>query len=249
MTSIGTGYDLSPTTFSPDGRLFQVEYADEAVQRSGTTLGIKVKDGIVLAVERIVANKMLEDNSNCRVTKIDRHAGMALAGIYPDCRKIVSTAREEALNYFNLHNMPISGQVLTSRVSNTFQMYTMYSSLRPFGCSVLIAACDPKNGLSLSRIEPSGASYGHHFCAIGKGKQLAATELGKLNLESLSLVDATNHLARILYMTHDEVKDRFWKVEMAWIKDGSYEVVPKNVYDEAINKAQQSLDDDDSDDD
>merc|ERR1711865_800582 len=64
MSGIGTGYDLSTTTFSPDGRVFQVEYAGKAVDASGTVIAVKCKDGIVMAVEKMVRSKLLVEGSN-----------------------------------------------------------------------------------------------------------------------------------------------------------------------------------------
>ncbi|KAF8370017.1 hypothetical protein HHK36_031956 [Tetracentron sinense] len=76
MSSIGTGYDLSVTTFSPDGRVFQIEYAAKAVDNSGTVIGIKCKDGIVMGVEKLIASKMMLPGSNRRIHSIHRHSGM-----------------------------------------------------------------------------------------------------------------------------------------------------------------------------
>uniref|UniRef100_M1AAS8 Proteasome subunit alpha type n=1 Tax=Solanum tuberosum TaxID=4113 RepID=M1AAS8_SOLTU len=76
MSSIGTGYDLSVTTFSPDGRVFQIEYAGKAVDNSGTVVGIKCKDGIVLGVEKLIASKMMLPGSNRRIHSVHRHSGM-----------------------------------------------------------------------------------------------------------------------------------------------------------------------------
>ena len=76
MTNIGTGYDLSSTTYSPDGRIFQVEYAHKAVENSGTAIALRVKDGVIFAVEKIVVSKMLEPTSNRRIHTVDSHIGM-----------------------------------------------------------------------------------------------------------------------------------------------------------------------------
>jgi len=88
MTSIGTGYDLSASTYSPDGRIFQIEYAGKAVENSGTVIGLKVKDGIVLAVENLVHSKLLVPGANRRIQTIDPHIGLATAGFLADGRQI-----------------------------------------------------------------------------------------------------------------------------------------------------------------
>ncbi|XWS52672.1 hypothetical protein CRYUN_Cryun11dG0091000 [Craigia yunnanensis] len=99
MSSIGTGYDLSVTTFSPDGRVFQIEYAGKAVDNSGTVIGIKCKDGIVMGVEKLIASKMMLPGSNRRIHSVHRHSGMAVAGLAADGRQIVARSKSEATNY------------------------------------------------------------------------------------------------------------------------------------------------------
>ena len=95
MTSIGTGYDLSASQFSPDGRVFQIEYAGKAVENSGTTVAIRGKDGVVFAVEKIVTSKLYEKGANRRIFNIDTHIGMAAAGLVTDARQLASIARDE----------------------------------------------------------------------------------------------------------------------------------------------------------
>lgn len=99
MASSGSGYDLSASTFSPDGRIFQVEYASKAVENAGTALGLKCKNGVVLCVEKPLMNKMLLPSSSRRIHTIDTHSGVAITGFVSDGRQIVNRAREEAANY------------------------------------------------------------------------------------------------------------------------------------------------------
>ena len=90
MSGIGTGYDLSTTTYSPDGKVFQVDYACKAVDNGGLALGVRCKDGVVLGVEKLLAMKMLVPGANRRIAAVDRHAGMAGTGLAPDARQIVA---------------------------------------------------------------------------------------------------------------------------------------------------------------
>ncbi|XP_039021158.1 proteasome subunit alpha type-3-like [Hibiscus syriacus] len=99
MSRIGTGYDLSVTTFSPDGSIFQIEYAAKAVDNSGTVIGIKCKDGIVMGVEKLIASKMMLPGSNRRIHSVHHYSGMAVAGLAADGRQIVARAKSEATNY------------------------------------------------------------------------------------------------------------------------------------------------------
>ena len=89
MSSIGTGYDQSTTTFSPDGRIFQVEYASKAVDNSSTAIGIRCKDGVAMAVEKPKLSKMLVEGSNRRVMTVDRHSGMCVSGLMADARQVL----------------------------------------------------------------------------------------------------------------------------------------------------------------
>ena len=118
MTSIGTGYDLSASQFSPDGRVFQIEYAGKAVENSGTAVAIRGKDGVVFAVEKIVTSKLYEAGANRRIFNIDTHIGMAAAGLVTDARQLASIARDEVsqLQCLIISSSCFSGQQLSSRL-------------------------------------------------------------------------------------------------------------------------------------
>ena len=92
-------YDLSASQFSPDGRVFQVEYANKAVDNSGTVVALRGKDGVVFAVEKLVTSKLYESGANRRLFTIDKHIGVAVAGLYTDAKAVVEQGREEARNY------------------------------------------------------------------------------------------------------------------------------------------------------
>lgn len=126
QAGIGTGYDLSVTTFSPDGRVFQSEYAQKAVDNSGTAVGIRCKDGVVLGVEKLVLSKMMVAGSNRRIEAVDRHAGVATAGLAPDGRQIANRAAAEASNYKSFHGDAIPGHVLNERLASYKHMFNLY---------------------------------------------------------------------------------------------------------------------------
>ncbi|KAJ3181806.1 hypothetical protein HDU87_000825 [Geranomyces variabilis] len=245
MTSIGTGYDLSASTYSPDGRIFQVEYASKAVENSGTCLGFRCKDGVVLAVEKLVQSKLLVPGSNKRIATADRHIGIATAGLLADTRHLVNRAREEAQSYRDLYRAPIPAKMIADRLGQYVQAYTLYSSVRPFGVSTILATVD-KTGPQMYMIEPSGIYYGFYGCAIGKGRQVAKTEIEKLKLAEMTCREVVKDAARIIHLVHDDVKDKDFELEMSWILDSTmtHEFVPKDVADEAEQLAKASLNDD-----
>lgn len=251
MSSIGTGYDLSASQFSPDGRVFQVEYAQKAVENSGTAIGIRGKDGIVFGVEKLVTSKLYETGANKRIFNIDKHIGMAVAGLLADARQIVETAREEATNYKFNYGSPIPIKHLVDRVSMFVHAHTLYSSVRPFGVSCLIGSYGV-DGPEMYVIDPSGVSFGYYGCATGKAKQAAKTEIEKLKMKDMPCADLVKEVAKIIYIVHDEVKDKNFELELSWVGEmtnGKHEFVPKNVFTEAEKFAKEALEEsDDSDD-
>jgi len=250
MSSIGTGYDLSAAQFSPDGRVFQVEYASKAVENSSTAIGIKCKDGIVFAVEKLITSKLHEDDSNQRVFNVDKHIGMAVAGLLTDARSLVEIAREEASNYRMRYGSSIPLKYLTERVSMYMHAYTLYAAVRPFGVSVLLSSCI--DGVpEMYMIDPSGIPLGYHGCAAGKAKQTAKTEIEKLDLGNFTCRDALKDAARIIHIVHDEVKDKTFQLQMSWVCNetgGLHQMVPENLLEQAETLAKNALDESDSDD-
>lgn len=250
MSSIGTGYDLSASQFSPDGRVFQVEYAQKAVENSGTAIAIRGKDGVVFGVEKLVQSKLYEKGANKRILNIDRHIGMAVAGLLADARQVVEVARDEASNFRYNYGGNIPLKHLAERVSMYVHAYTLYSSVRPFGATALMGSYDD-NTPQLFMIEPSGVSHGYFGCATGKAKQNAKTEIEKIKMKDMSIRDLVKEVAKIIYVVHDEVKDKAFELELSWVGEltgGKHEFVPADVQAEAEKYAKEALEEsDDSD--
>lgn len=245
MSSIGTGYDLSASQFSPDGRVFQVEYAVKALDNSGTVIALKGKEGVVFAVEKLVTSKLYEPGANRRIFTIDRHVGMAVCGLIADARQIVDIARREAANYRSQYGVPIPLKYLNDRVSMYMHAYTLYSAVRPYGCSVILGGYDITDGPAMFLIDPSGVSYGYHGCAVGKAKQAAKTEIEKLKLTDMPTQDLVKEAAKIIYLVHDELKDKNFELELSWVSketNGDHQRVPDNVFVEAEKCAKQAMD-------
>ncbi|KAH8914910.1 N-terminal nucleophile aminohydrolase [Atractiella rhizophila] len=244
MTSIGTGYDLSTSTYSPDGRIFQVEYASKTTQASGTVIGLRTKDGVVIAVEKLVQSKLMVKGKNGRIGRVEESVGLATAGLLTDGRHIISRARDEAQQYKDTYRQTIPLKMLADRIGSYCQAYTLYSSVRPFGVSIIIAGVDADGKPGLYNVEPSGTCYGYRGCAVGKGRQLAKTEVEKLKLEQMSTREAVFEAARIIHMVHDESKDKDFELEMSWVGPETkfqHELVPDALLEEANQKAKDSL--------
>ncbi|XP_075241261.1 proteasome subunit alpha type-3-like [Convolutriloba macropyga] len=253
MSSIGTGYDLSASQFSPDGRVFQVEYATKACENSGTIVGVRCKDGVVLAAEKIITSKLYCRHTQQRIMNVDAHIGMAFSGLVADAYQLCNIARDEAADYRVQHGMPIPPEYLASRVSQYVHAYTLYAALRPFGVTTFLASYH--NGKSdLHVVEPSGVFYSYNASASGKAKANAKTELEKIkDFQGLSVRDAVCEAAKVIYTVHDEVKDKDFELEMSWISASEtgerHQKVPKELFDHAVTQAKAAVADSDSDDD
>ncbi|KAI9761443.1 MAG: hypothetical protein M1835_008182 [Candelina submexicana] len=281
MTSIGTGYDLQNAVFSPDGRNFQAEYAVKAVESGGTAIGIRCAGGVVLAVEKIITSKLLKPGANKRISTVDRNIGIVSAGLVPDGRHLVSRARDEASSWRKLYKAPIPTKALADRVGQYVQAFTLYSSLRPFGVTAIVGGWDseaevpvdgqvgsgPKvgaggkvegtknGGPGLFMVEPNGSYWGYYGAATGKGRQTAKGELEKLDLSAgtLSLEQGVKEAARIIYVAHEDSKDKEFELEMTWISsmdgptNGRHQEVPKELREEAEKFAKKAMEGDDED--
>jgi 20S proteasome subunit alpha 7 len=254
MAGTGAGYDLSVTTFSPDGRVFQVEYAGKAVENSGTSLAICCKDGVIFAVEKFLLSKMLVPGTIKRIFPVHRHAGMAVAGLLADSRQIVQRARSEASQYQNAYADEVPPEILAERLGLFVHAYTLYWSIRPFGCSVLLGCVDEQTKKpSLFCVEPSGLVYKYTGTAIGKGKQAAKTEIEKLLASNpdITCADALVHVAKILHKVHDE-KDKDFELEASWICPQSnyqHAVVPPELLKAKEDEAKRIIDSEEQDED
>jgi len=253
MSSIGTGYDLSAAQFSPDGRVFQVEYAQKAVENSGTAVGIRGSDGVVFGVEKLITSKLYEKGANKRIIHIDRHIGMVVAGLIADARQVAEVARQEAANYKSQYGNNIPCKILADRVAMYMHAYTLYSFVRPFGCSIILSSWDDPAlkgvGPEMYTIEPSGVCHGYFGCTIGKARQAAKTEIEKIKMKEKTMRELVNEVAKIIYTVHDEVKDKAFELELSWVgkeTGGRHEMVPAHILEEAEKFAKTALADSDA---
>jgi proteasome alpha subunit len=162
-------YDRAITVFSPDGRLFQVEYAREAVKRGTTAVGIVYETGVILAVDKNVTSKLIVPKSIEKIFQIDEHIGVATSGLVADARRLVEDARVRAQRNRLVYNEPISVSALTRDICDIKQAYTQYGGARPFGTALLIAGVNSQP--HLFETDPSGAFTEFTAGAIGMGKR------------------------------------------------------------------------------
>ncbi|RLI13538.1 proteasome endopeptidase complex, archaeal, alpha subunit [Candidatus Bathyarchaeota archaeon] len=182
-------YDRAITVFSPEGRLFQVEYAQEAVNKGRTIIGIRCKEGVVLGAEEELESKLQDPGFEWKLYQIDEHIGTAIAGLGPDARILIDQARIYAQSNRLLYDEPIDVEIVTKRICDIKQLYTQHAGVRPFGVSLIIGGVD-RNGPRVYITYPGGAYRAYKAVAIGKGRDVAESILLKEYREDMTLEEA-----------------------------------------------------------
>lgn len=214
----GSGYDYNAITFSPDGRLFQVEYANKSVDMDSLAIGVKCKDGILFATEKIKQSSLLMPGANPRIYWINENIACSTIGHRPDCYAAVNLARQEAERYQDNFGVAITVPELVSRVATYFHAYHIYSGYRPFGCTAIFASNVDK---ALYALEPSGQYYGYFACCFGKGSNLARADLQKVDWSELTVAEAMPKVHEILLNIHENGNRAQWEIEWMWICEDS----------------------------
>ncbi len=189
-------YDRAITVFSPDGRLFQVEYAMELVNRGATILGIQCPEGVVLASEENV--EVLEEAGySWKIFRIDEHIGAAIVGLSSDARILTDQARIYAQSNKLTYDEPIDVEVVTKRICDIQQMYTQPAGVRPFGVSIIFGGVD-KTGPHVFGTHPSGTYRGYKATALGAGRETVIAILKDEYREDMSVKDITKLAVKCL---------------------------------------------------
>ncbi|KAF9140450.1 Proteasome subunit alpha type-2 [Mortierella hygrophila] len=184
-------YSFSLTTFSPSGKLVQIEYALSAVNSGVTSIGIKATNGIVIATEKKAVSTLIDDSSLEKVAIICSNIGMVYSGMGPDYRVLVNKARKAAQAYKRVYMEEPPTAILVKEIASVMQEFTQSGGVRPFGVSLLIAGFDEK-GPMLYQVDPSGSYWPWKATAIGKNMVNAKTFLEKRYNEDIELEDAVH---------------------------------------------------------
>ena len=182
-------YDRGITVFSPDGRLFQVEYAREAVKKGTTTIGLKFADGVILIVDKRVSSRLVEPKSVEKIYDIDKYIGCATSGLVADARILVDEARKNAQIHKVTYNENITVEALVKKICDLKQNYTQYGGARPFGTALLMAGVDDL-GCHLFETDPSGALSAYKADSIGSGTPAVMDVFEKEYKDGMSYEDA-----------------------------------------------------------
>jgi proteasome alpha subunit len=211
-------YDRGTSLFSPDGRIYQVEYAREAVKRGGASVGVRAVNGVVLAAERRVRSPLLEPRSIEKLHKIDDHNGVASAGHVADARQLVEKARNSAQVEQLRYGQPITSEQLTTEVSEHIQEFTQSGRTRPYGAALLVGGYvdgDPQ----LFETDPSGTPYEWQATAIGGSSDEIESTLEDEYDPEMN-VDAANSLAVSALIDEEDADPE--SVAVAAIDDDGY---------------------------
>ena len=192
-------YDRAITVFSPDGRLFQVEYAMELVNRGATILGVRCSEGIVLGAEETI-EALEESGYSWKIFKVDEHIGSAIVGLSSDARILIDQARVNAQSNRLTYDEPIDIEVVTKKICDIKQIYTQHAGVRPFGVSIIFGGVD-KTGSRLFGTHPSGTYRGHKAIAIGAGRETVNNMLKDESREDINLEGAITLAVKCLVKT------------------------------------------------
>jgi proteasome alpha subunit len=190
-------YDRAITVFSPDGRLFQVEYALETVNRGATILGIGCSEGVVLGAEEKIETKLQDTNFTWKLYAVDDHLGAAVVGLGSDARILIDQARIYAQSNRLMYDEPIDVEIMTKRVGDVKQLYTQHAGVRPFGVSIIFGGVD-KTGSRVFSTDPSGSYRGYKAVAVGIGRETVEGILKEEYRDDLTLDEVINLAVKCL---------------------------------------------------
>lgn len=182
-------YSFSLTTFSPSGKLVQIEYALNAVAAGATSLGVKAKNGVVMATEKKMPSILMDETSMQKILMLTENIAIVYSGMGPDFRVLVRKGRKAAQAYYRIYREVIPVCMLVRELAAVMQEFTQRGGVRPFGVSLLLAGYD-HNGPQLFQIDPSGSYFAWKASAIGKHMVNAKTFLEKRYNDELELEDA-----------------------------------------------------------
>ncbi|CUV05404.1 unnamed protein product [Cryptosporidium hominis] len=209
-------YDSRTTTFSPEGRLYQVEYALEAINNAAPTVGILCKEGVILGADKAIVSKLLDQGKSLeKIYTIDRHIIAAVAGLTADANILIAQARIDSQRYQYTYGEEQPVEQLVTQICDRKQSYTQFGGLRPFGVSFLFAGYDKNYGYQLYQSDPSGNFSGWKATAIGQNNQTATSLLKQEWNEDLTLEQGLHLVAKVLTKTMDTTSPTADKFEFS----------------------------------
>ncbi|MGC9111974.1 archaeal proteasome endopeptidase complex subunit alpha [Acidilobus sp.] len=248
MAAPPSAYDRAITIFSPDGELYQVRYAFEAVRKGWTSLGVLTDSGVVLAAEKRKITPLLDLDGIEKIYKVDDHIGVTFAGMGSDGRVLIDYARLVAVRHRLTYGEAPSTEYVVKSVADLKQLYTQHGGVRPFGVALVFGGVDSDGTPRLFRTEPGGQYFSYYAIAIGLGGDAANSYLEKNYKKDLSLDDAIKLAIIALFKgrvaSSDEKKEDLANafdeyVEVAYIdtKERTFNKVGRDVIKEIVKSS------------
>eukprot|EP00250_Pteridium_aquilinum_P017987 c23885_g1_i2 orf=555-1445(-) len=176
----GAGYDRHITIFSPEGRLYQVEYAFKAAKASGiTSIGVRGEDSVCVVTQKKVPDKLLDQTSVSHLFPITKYIGLLATGMTADSRSLVQHARTEAAEFRFKMGYEIPVDYLAKRLADKSQVYTQHAYMRPLGVSAMLLGIDEELGPQLFKCDPAGHYVGYKAASAGLKEQEVVNFLEK----------------------------------------------------------------------
>ena len=221
-------YDRGITIFSPDGRLYQVEYAREAVARGTASVGVRTPDGVVLGAVRRVRSPLMERDSVEKLHKADDHVGIASAGHVADARKLIDFARRRAQTEEVRYGQPVDVETLTKAVTDNIQQYTQTGGARPFGVALLVGGVDGGEP-RLFETDPSGTPYEWQATAVGGDREAIQDVLEEGYREEMDLDAGIDLALEGLGVTNDDLSAEGVELATIDVESERFERVEEDV--------------------
>ena len=231
-------YDRALTVFSPEGRLFQVEYALEAVRRGTLAIAVKSKESVCLAAQIKIPSKLIDADSIDKLFQVDEHIGVAISGLHADSRILINYARVQAQSFRLTYDEPVRLNMLVKTLADIKQQYTQFGGIRPFGCALFFIAIDPA-GTQIYTTSPSGIYRSFKAYALGSGEATARDYLKENYKKSMTFDETINLSLNALKESINETPTKE-NTRLAYIKseDRKFHMCSKDEIEQFLAKIQ-----------
>jgi proteasome alpha subunit len=233
-------YDRALTVFSPEGRLFQVEYALEAVRRGTLAVAVKSEENVCLAAQIKIPSILMDADSIDKIFQIDEHIGVAISGLHADSRTLINYARVQAQSFRLTYDEPVRLNMLVKSIADMKQMYTQYGGIRPFGCALFFIGIDA-GGTQVFTTSPSGIYRSFKAYALGSGEAKARDFLKEHYKPNMTFDEIISLSFNALKESIDEEMTKE-NIRLAYIKseDKKFKIAEKKEIEQYLNNLQKN---------
>jgi len=229
-------YDRALTVFSPEGRLYQVEYALEAVRRGTLAVAVKSKEDVVLAAQIKIPTKLMDADEIDKIFQVDQHIGVAISGLHADSRILIDYARTQAQSFRLTYDEPVRLRMLAKTIADIKQQYTQFGGIRPFGCALFFIGIDAL-GTQIYTTSPSGIYRSFNAYALGSGESTARDYIKEHYKKEMPFKDIVHLALNALKEAIDEDATKE-TIRLAYIKseDKKFTVASKDEIEKFLNE-------------